>query len=486
LLPLYECRLALETDYQYYAKFNNVTAATTYALSVFAAISDRFREQVGCVITLPYLGIHTQNNDPWTKPDANAAPIEILQEFSDTWTHGMPVEADLAHLWSGSTAGGGAGWLESLCEADYCHGTTTAIDLQQVFPPVPYGLLNHDFGLTAHEIGHGFGAIHTHDYCPPLDQCSPWFGACQTAQVCTSEGTLMSYCSFCPGGDVNTTTYFHAQSAADMRAFVLESCLQRWEGLDVTPLGHSLAGSTGTPTIQASWSKPLDQLSFSFAAYKAPTQGYFVLGLSQLNLPILGGVLVPAPTIIVGFPAPGATATAPPLQVTGAFPSGIHAYAQGWFVDLAAPNLVSATQGLDVELVIPDPLPAPTWFTNPANGRQYALTSSGSWYHCAGEAVAHGARLVSIGSAAEEAWLKSTFYDSGLAQGALWIGLTDAFSEGTFYWLDGTPYAYHHFPAGEPNDGSGYNDVAYWWWGGVWYSAFGYYWFAGQRGLMER
>lgn len=82
--------------------------------------------------------------------------------------------------------------------------------------------------------------------------------------------------------------------------------------------------------------------------------------------------------------------------------------------------------------------------------------------------------------------MKTTFYDSGLAQGALWIGLTDAFSEGAFHWLDGTPYGYHHFPAGEPNDGSGYNDVAYWWWGGVWYSAFGYYWFAGQRGLMER
>ncbi len=41
-------------------------------------------------------------------------------------------------------------------------------------------------------------------------------GPCQTSQVCTSSGTLMSYCAYCPGGAVNITTQFHPVSGQDM------------------------------------------------------------------------------------------------------------------------------------------------------------------------------------------------------------------------------------------------------------------------------
>ena len=45
------------------------------------------------------------------------------------------------------------------------------------------------------------------------------------------------------------------------------------------------------------------------------------------------------------------------------------------------------------------------WFTNPANGHEYALTGYGLWVACEAEAVAQGGHLVTINDPAEYHWL---------------------------------------------------------------------------------
>ena len=63
------------------------------------------------------------------------------------------------------------------------------------------GSFTWDFVVLAHELGHNFGAAHTHDYCPPLDAC---YDNCNSSISC-SQGTLMSYCHLCGGWTTSTS-----------------------------------------------------------------------------------------------------------------------------------------------------------------------------------------------------------------------------------------------------------------------------------------
>ncbi len=258
-LPLIQARVAIETDYQFYALFNDLDAARAYVLCLLGAASLRYEEQAGIVLVPVYAGLHDNANDPWVAPDTPGAGAgTLLDEFRQAWDQGAaPVTADVHHFLSGAIWGGGVAYLGTVCNRDWSFGVSTGIGGANPIPIVPNGWANWDFFVLAHELGHNFDAIHTHGYCPPLDECAPpgAFGPCQTQQVCTSSGTVMSYCHVCAGGMTNITTYFHPQSAADMRSFVEASCLPRYAGqtlrVGVETGGAQWSGGYGGPALSA-------------------------------------------------------------------------------------------------------------------------------------------------------------------------------------------------------------------------------------------
>ena len=117
-------------------------------------------------------------------------------------------------------------WLGGLCNPPYNFNVCGNIGGTVQFPVVQQSG-NWDFIVAAHEMGHNFSAPHTHDWCPPLDECAPsgYFGSCQQQQVCSSSGTTMSYCHLCSGGTANITTSFHDTNVAQMRSWIEGSCL---------------------------------------------------------------------------------------------------------------------------------------------------------------------------------------------------------------------------------------------------------------------
>jgi len=233
---LRECRIAITSDFQWYTKFNDLAAQTAYTTTLLGFVSDRYEAQASTLLTFPSVAFYTTAADPWAAQDVVGNNCQdVLFELQSTWVGNLPANADLGHLLSGANLGCGVAWLDALCDPNYNFSVSGNLNGTIAFP-IQQQPNNWDFIVVAHEIGHNFDALHSHDYCPPLDECPPaqYFGACQTQQVCSNQGSIMSYCHLCSGGTANITTYFHPTSAIDMTA-AAASCLPLLAGISANP-----------------------------------------------------------------------------------------------------------------------------------------------------------------------------------------------------------------------------------------------------------
>ncbi len=455
--PMLECRVAVETDDQLFNLFGSLDATRTYTVSLFGAVSNRYREQIRTILTMPYLGLYTGSGDPWSSQESGAGAGGLLTEFVSAWGGAIPGNAHLAAFISGANLGGGVAYLNVLCNTDFGFSVSGNIDGSVPFP-VSQGPLNWDFMVTAHELGHNFGTPHTHDYCPPLDECAPsgYFGGCQGSQVCTSQGTIMSYCHLCGGGLNNITTYFHDVVVDAMRSDAEASCLPMFDGILVADLGQGLAGSGGTPVLQAGFNGTNNELVFQIDQAPFPEVGLLVGGAWDINMPLFGGLLIPAMHVKVAFSSASPTYALPPIDLSGfSFPDGTTTWWQAWFTDFQGGGGFASTNGLEIELITPE-LPSVTWIQHPVNGLEYGILDTFlTWPEAKTLAADIGADLATITDANLEGWIKSTFVQSGLVSAPFWMGLNDIASEGTFVWSSGTPVSFTHWMSGQPNDYSG-------------------------------
>ena len=103
-----------------------------------------------------------------------------------------------------------------------------------------------------------------------------------------------------------------------------------------------------------------------------------------------------------------------------------------------------------------------TW---PDNGHEYQViaVSDISWTNArtAAQALGPGWDLATIGSAAENTFVESLLA-SGLTDRAhFWLGATDVLTEDTWVWVDGTPWSFTDWWAGEPGDTNNEDHLAY-------------------------
>jgi hypothetical protein len=218
-----ECRMALESDYQLFQNFGSSQQLVLYVTELVAAASARYRIDVQTTLSIAYLGVHTQANDPWSAPDVPGTASQVLDEFRAAWGGAWPVSANLAHFLSGANLGGGIAYVGVLCDSNFGFAVSGNLNLAIDWSTWTgaSGPLTWDFVVFAHETGHNFGASHTHAYCPPLDQC---YTNCTGNTLC-SQGTLMSYCHLCAGGMSNIDLHFHPFVANVMRGEINTSCL---------------------------------------------------------------------------------------------------------------------------------------------------------------------------------------------------------------------------------------------------------------------
>ena len=240
---LFECTVAIETDWQLNQLFgNDLGAETAYVTSLLGAASSRYVEQVKTQLTFPYIQFHTTSNDGWSTPESGGSMIDMLDEFQNVWgTNGIPAGARLGHFVSGASLGGGVAYVGVLCDGvdDFFQVAVSGSLAGQTPFPITAGPFNWDFVVFTHETGHQFGSPHTHDYSPPIDTCA--------SGGCISNGTIMSYCHQCPGGISNITTYFHPTVVSVIDQEVA-ACLPKVTGIDVI-VAELIAPDTPTPVV---------------------------------------------------------------------------------------------------------------------------------------------------------------------------------------------------------------------------------------------
>jgi len=207
--PCRRIEIAIETDKEFTDVLfgGNTAASGAYAATVMAAASEISERDVNLTFDVVFVRLW-EGSDPWTGTNTS----NQLFEFRDVWNATMgQIDRQLAHYLSGRNLGGGVAWLNAVCHPTNAYGLSANLNGFFPYPLQNNSSQNWDPMVVTHELGHNIGTGHTHDYCPPLDQCAPsgFFGSCQESQACISNGTLMSYCHLCSGGLSNVVLEFH-------------------------------------------------------------------------------------------------------------------------------------------------------------------------------------------------------------------------------------------------------------------------------------
>jgi hypothetical protein len=255
----YLATVAIDSDYELFNKFGNVNDATDYLASTIGGVSELYFRQLGVSLAISSLSLYTTTDDPWNAPNPHSGnTADVLCEFSNFWQRSRPVKQyprNAAVFFTGKASNdiGGQAWLSSLC--DYSERPSNCS--YGAYGIVVITKRERDILLTAHELGHTFGSVHTHCYSPLIDMCHSGEEGCYQGPESAPEdgGSVMSYCggAALSMGEPGRYGLDSQRVVQVIRGFVDEvgpTCLA------VTGDAYKLTGQAGTASATLSWADP--------------------------------------------------------------------------------------------------------------------------------------------------------------------------------------------------------------------------------------
>lgn len=204
---LKELSIIIETDRYVWNAFKSQDKIIAYVFSVMGMVNTVYEKEINCIINISDFNIHDNDNpDPYTALSSGGTLRELLPEFAKFWSNNFSsLNRSFAFLMSGPVNGSGLlvvgiAYRNTLCDKTDKGGYgITGLRMNAKLPTINY---HNDYVTTAHEMGHIFGSLHTHDcfWSPPLDTCVSKVGASAIGDACTSlsprknPGSIMSYC----------------------------------------------------------------------------------------------------------------------------------------------------------------------------------------------------------------------------------------------------------------------------------------------------
>lgn len=230
---LYQARVAIETDGEFYGLFGSSASTLDYITKLFAYATTIYEREAQTRLVLGDVTLWTNpNTDPWSFGSTSAG----LTAFKDYWVaNRQGIQRSTAHFLSGKPLGGGIAYIGTLCNNTYGYGLSA--DLEGNFSinnPQPVW----DILVVTHEIGHNFNSPHTHDYqniggeANPVDECYvggpngpyspgrlPGLNSLSGGVPGTGVGTIMSYCHLLNPGYSNISMTFGQNHAYGIKAY---------------------------------------------------------------------------------------------------------------------------------------------------------------------------------------------------------------------------------------------------------------------------
>jgi len=170
--PLMIADVAFDADYEYYqSNGSSVTATLADVEAIMNSVAMIYEAQSGITYELTAVIVRTTLSDPYTAPDHE----NLLDQFQCEWNvNQRDIHRDVAHLMTGRDVLGGfigSARRDTMC--DIC-GTAESYG----FSETTYSaLMFRRVCLTAHELGHNWGATHCNGdadcgiMCATIDGC---------------------------------------------------------------------------------------------------------------------------------------------------------------------------------------------------------------------------------------------------------------------------------------------------------------------------
>ncbi len=166
--PMPQADIALEADFEFFQANGSNQANTTADMNnIMTQVDGIYEAQLGMSINVVFSRVWTTNTDPYTLTDSEDALFQLADSYDDTFLPGAPPTRDLTHMFTGKDFDGttiGIAFTGAACD----------------FPPAAYGISQSRFSainqrrvaVTAHEIGHNFGASHPNQETPVPSSCT--------------------------------------------------------------------------------------------------------------------------------------------------------------------------------------------------------------------------------------------------------------------------------------------------------------------------
>jgi hypothetical protein len=242
--PKPQTDIAADADFEFYRDFNGSNEKTTKddIDAIMTQVDGIYDAQLGIRIRLVFTRVWKTAADPYTQFESGAALNELTSKYQTSFNpndpdplNRQPPSRDLVHLFTGKEIDDdviGIAWTGALCDSPaFSYGLS-----QSRFSPI----MTRRVILTAHEIGHNFGASHTN----PLNQ--PVVPNCDQAanSIMGRAVSASSVTNFCQYSRDEITTHVTGTGGECLTRLTAPGC-----SYALTPASKVFTTSGGAGTV---------------------------------------------------------------------------------------------------------------------------------------------------------------------------------------------------------------------------------------------